>query len=160
MKTLVIARHAKAEGFKSSETDFDRKLTDSGKEDAVKMSLLLFHLGVHPHKIVSSTAKRTWSTAKKFSKAFNIEEQAIIPQHKIYNANIDTLIDLVHNFDNKWETVILVGHNPGVSNLASYFTGDSTLELPTCSVVIVEFESDDWQWCDYKKGRLVNFIKP
>jgi phosphohistidine phosphatase len=160
MKTLIIVRHAKAEVLPSNKTDFDRKLTDSGKNDAEKMALILSKKIKCPDVFISSTAKRAWSTAKRFAKAFSINESEIQAQKKIFEAHADTLINLVENIDNKHQVAIIFGHNPGFLQLAFYFSGNEAMELPTCGLVIIEFDINEWQNVAYKNGKLTYFDRP
>jgi len=160
MKTLIIVRHAKAEVLPPHKTDFERKLTDSGKADAEKMAINLTQQINCPDIFISSTAKRAYSTAKRFAAAFKLKEELIIKENKIYEASIDTLIEIVQFIENKNETAIVFGHNPGLSQLAYYFSGNGAIELPTCGTLIVEFDLDDWQHVAYKNGKIVYFNRP
>jgi phosphohistidine phosphatase len=160
MKTLIIVRHAKAEVLPPNKTDFERKLTDGGKADAEKMASGLTQQINCPDIFISSTAKRAFSTAKRFAAAFKLKEEDIIKENKIYDASADTLIKLVQSIDNKNETAIIFGHNPGFSQLAYYFSGNGAIELPTCGIAIVEFDFNDWQNVAYKNGKLTYFTRP
>lgn len=160
MKTLIIVRHAKAEVLPAHKTDFERRLTDSGKADAEKMAASLTQQIKCPSIFISSTAKRAFSTAKRFAAAFKLKEEGIIKEKKIYDASAETLIELVQLIDNKHETAIIFGHNPGFSQLAYYFSGNGAIELPTCGVAIVEFDINDWQNVAYKNGKITYFNRP
>lgn len=153
-------RHAKAESAEPNNADFNRKLTNSGKEDAEKMATLLANQIKCPDIFIASPAKRAWSTAKRFAKAFNINNDSIIENKKIYDALADTLIEIVQNIDDQFQSAIIFGHNPGFSQIAYYFSGDSTLELPTCGVVIIEFDLKNWADVEYNKGKLLAYYKP
>jgi len=160
MKTLIIVRHAKAELQPTHKTDFERKLTDGGKNDAEKMAAKVYHQFDSPDIFISSTAKRAWSTAKRFAKAFHLNESDIIAEKKIYDASAETLIKLVQNIDNKNQSAIFFGHNPGFSQLAYYFSGNGSIELPTCGVAVVEFDIQDWHNVAYKTGKITFFNRP
>jgi phosphohistidine phosphatase len=160
MKTLIIVRHAKAEVLPINKTDFERKLTERGKEDAKIMALSLTQKINCPDIFISSTAKRAFSTAKRFAEAFKFEEENIVKEKNIYEANIDDLIALVQQIDHQHHTAIIFGHNPGFSQLAYYFSGNGSIELPTCGVVIVEFDINDWNNVAYKNGKIIYFNKP
>jgi phosphohistidine phosphatase len=160
MKTLVIVRHAKAETLPLDKTDFERKLTEGGKKDAEMMASIISKQISCTDVIISSPAKRAWSTAKRFTKAFNKKEEFIIVDKNIYEASADTLIELVQNIEDNFESAMIFGHNPGLSQLAYFFTGDSSLELPTCGVVIISLDVKHWLDVNYKKGKLISFHKP
>ena len=160
MKTLIIARHAKAEVLPAHKTDFERKLTDSGKADAEAMALMLTGQIKCPDIFISSNAKRAFSTAKRFAAAYNLNEDAIIKEKNIYEATADTLIEIVQQINNKHQSAIIFGHNPGFSQLAYYFSGNGAIELPTCGIVIIEFDLDDWENVAYKNGKITYFNRP
>jgi phosphohistidine phosphatase len=160
MKTLIIVRHAKAEILPQGKTDFERKLTDSGKKDAEKIANHLSELIACPNVFIASTAKRAWSTAKRFAKAFQVNENKIVPEKKIFEAHADTLIELVKELDDKNNSAIIFGHNPGLSQLAYFYTCDSSIELPTCGVAIISFDIIKWQDADYNNGKMIHFLKP
>lgn len=160
MKKLIIVRHAKAESIESNNDDFNRRLTNSGKEDAQKMANLLATQIKCPDIFITSPAKRAWSTAKRFAKAFNINNDSIIENKKIYDASADTLIEIIQNIEDQFQSAIIFGHNPGFSQIAYYFSGDSTLELPTCAVVVIEFDLKNWTDVEYNKGKLLAYYKP
>jgi phosphohistidine phosphatase len=160
MKTLIIVRHAKAESLPPNKTDFERKLTDSGKSDALKMAAKLESQIKCPDIFIASPAKRAWSTAKRFAKIFNKTEEDIVEDKKIYEAIADTLIELVQHIDDDNNSAIIFGHNPGFSQLAYFFTGNANLELPTCGVAVIEFDLKHWIDIDYKKGKLLHFNCP
>lgn len=160
MKTLVIVRHAKAENLPLNKTDYERKLTTRGKEDAEKMALQLTKQIKCPEIFIASPAKRSWSTAKRFAKAFNIREENIASEKNIYNAHADTLIEIVQTIDNNFKSAVLFGHNPGFSQMACFFSGESNIELPTCGVVILEFNIKEWYEADYNKGKIISFQYP
>lgn len=160
MKTLVIVRHAKAEPLPANKTDFERKLTDTGKDDALSRANDLSRQINCPELFISSTAKRAWSTAKRFAAAFKIKEEDIRREQKIYESTAENLIDLVQQIDNKYDSAILFGHNPGFSQLAYYFSGNGSIELPTCGVAVITFDLNDWQNVAYKNGKITYFNRP
>ncbi|MFN4812969.1 MAG: SixA phosphatase family protein [Bacteroidota bacterium] len=160
MKKLILVRHAKAELLPSNKTDFDRKLTSSGKDDAVSMAELLSKKITCPEVFISSTAKRAFSTCKRFAKAFEFDINLVVEQPKIYEASAQTLLDIVHDIDDHFQSAIMFGHNPGFTQLACYLSGDNYIEMPTCGVIVLNFKVEEWCRVDHQKGELLEFIKP
>lgn len=160
MKTLIIVRHGKAETLPPHKTDFERSLTDSGKADAVNMSKLLSQQIDSPEIFISSTAKRAWSTAKRFAEGFKLKESNIVAEKKMYDAAPETLIKIVQSIDNKFKSAIIFGHNPGFSQLAFFFSGNGAIELPTAGVAVIEFDLNEWQHVAYKNGKITYFNRP
>ena len=157
MKTLVLIRHAKAENNLKETTDFDRPLTTSGKQEAVKMAELLKKSGTATPFFISSPALRALTTANIFSSTFNTET----PQtdETIYEAEVEALLAVINSINNQNQTAALVGHNPGISNLLYYLTGKMTT-MPTCAFAIIEFETDNWKEISAGTGKLKEYIYP
>jgi phosphohistidine phosphatase len=160
MKTLILVRHAKAEILPIGKTDFERKLTGSGKDDAEKMAALLAKKEKLPEVFISSTAKRAMSTCKRFVKAFDAYKSQLHEQPKIYEASAQTLLEIVQDIDDHFLSAIMFGHNPGFTQLACYLSGDNNLEMPTCGVAVIELDVTEWSRADQGKGKLKAFYKP
>ena len=125
--------------------DFDRPLNRRGKHDAPMMGNRLKKMGIQPDIIVCSPAKRARKTAQKIADElkYPVEKLLFIPE--IYDAEIEDLVGVVEQLPDDAATVFLVGHNPGISGLAAYFTGEYAGNLPTCSVCAIDFQIDSWQ---------------
>lgn len=157
MKTLVLVRHAQAENNSKQTLDFDRPLTTTGKQDAVKMAGLLKETGISPQLFISSPALRALTTANIFSSTFDVEKPET--DERIYEAEVEDLLAVINPIGNKYEIVALVAHNPGISNLLYYLTGKMTT-MPTCAFAIIEFETDNWKEVSAETGKLTAYVYP
>lgn len=155
MKKLVLIRHAEAEPETNS--DFDRKLTDAGKQDAAKMAAILFNNTAAPEIIISSTAARALETAHIFAATFGLDEVKM--ELKIYEATAETLLQIINLLDDNYDVVHLVGHNPGVSNLLHKLTAEITT-MPTSSWVEVEVEANNWAEISADSGIILQYQFP
>jgi len=134
MKSLLILRHGKAEAFNES-SDKSRVLAERGIRDAKKMGELILEKTGTPDLIVSSDAARARQTAEIASKAAHYKA-AIDFRPEIYNASMGRLIQVVESLPESAKTVLIVGHNPGLFDLAGYLiNGNLESELPTCGLV-------------------------
>lgn len=158
MKKLVIIRHAKSD-WNVGEIDFERPLNKRGKKEAPIVGSILKEEGYFPDLIVSSSAKRTTETAILISNEVNYPIDNIQYEDSIYEAPIEALIKVVWMLPNEFDTVYLVGHNPGVSALASYFTNE-WLDFKTANAAVLEAEIDDWGAWVKDTAMLVQFITP
>lgn len=145
MKTLYLIRHAKSSWKNELQDDFDRPLNQRGKDDAPMMGQRLKKLGLQPDMIVSSPAKRARKTAAKIAAELNYQVEKILLVPEIYEAEINDLLGVTELLPDSAATVFLVGHNPGISGLAAYLTGNFADNLPTCSVYAIDFQIDSWQ---------------
>jgi phosphohistidine phosphatase len=136
MKSVLILRHAKSSWKHPDINDHDRPLNKRGKRDAPYMGDLLQNEDLVPDLIISSTAKRTYSTAKTVAKAAGYEGDIVLNQ-SIYAAPPTAYIDVLRNLSNEYTRVLMVGHNPGLEQLVNMLSGEEHV-MPTCSLVHVQ----------------------
>ena len=152
MKTLTLLRHAKSSWDDSGLADHERPLNDRGMRDAPEMARRIHEAAIRPSLIVSSPARRTWETAKALANEISYPLEFLQRDNKLYLASVDTLIDYIGQQDIGFNNVVLVGHNPGITDLANFLSPGVTRNMPTCGVVSVTIDSDDW---DLRKDRAV-----
>jgi phosphohistidine phosphatase len=160
MKYLALLRHAKSSWKDPAREDFDRPLNRRGRQDAPLMGQRLAALGEHPDMIISSPARRARKTARLVAAALPYEKSAIRYDACIYEADLDTLFGLVNHLDNAWQAVMLVGHNPGLTELANTLAPFRLGNLVTGSVVKFAFATDSWQDIGRHSGRLLYYEFP
>ncbi len=151
-KRLILVRHAKAAPHGSTEEDIDRPLDERGKSDANAMAAWLKGAGASPDHIASSPAKRAFRTAQAFAEAF--DAKAITVDPRIYEADPSTLLDLVRGMPDRFPTCMLVGHNPGITELALWLSESPLDELPTCAAVCLDFDARSWNSLKPSSGKL------
>ena len=108
------------------------------------MAKKLNQLGCQPNLIISSPAKRTLQTSLVFANELAFKVNNILFNTGIYEASLKDLVIIVNNIPSKHQNVILVGHNPGISELANYLTGNPINFAPTCSIIKIELEINNW----------------
>lgn len=150
MKSLTLFRHAKTEADAESGRDFDRRLTERGRDDAVRMGEEIGELGLGFDLILSSPAARSAETAELAGLASRFDQ-------RIYDASAGDLLAIVQDMDDAIGRAMLIGHNPGFERLASRLAGQE-LEMPTGSLVEIELPIDRWH--DASSGRLVRALSP
>ena len=155
MKTLTIVRHAKSSWKDSGLHDRDRPLNKRGKRDAPEMGRRIQAHGIRPSLIVSSPAKRAWTTAKAVAEAINYPREFLHKEDALYLASLDTILDVIMAQDNGFNNLMLFGHNPGFTDMANFLVPGLTNNLPTAGVVSVEIDQDDWNLYERPKTRLV-----
>ena len=132
MSRVIILRHAKAE--KIAETDFARPLSQRGHEQARECAKWLRKLVFDiDHAIVSTSirTKETWEELDlKCPVTFSDEA---------YNASAEQLVHLIRHVDFGADTILVIAHNPGVTDLA--FANGFSGELTTCSAVVIELST-------------------
>jgi len=158
MKKLYLIRHAKSSWKNLEIDDFYRPLNKRGKIDAPFMAEKLKERGVIPDLILSSPALRAKKTAKILSKKILSKKRVTYIQN-IYEAYSSELLEILRTVDDKHTTLFLVGHNPGVNDLAEYFV-DFYDNIPTCGIVEIEFSCKKWAKISPKNAKLISFDYP
>ena len=135
--------------------DRDRPLNRRGKKDAPEMGRRIHEHGIRPSLIVSSPARRAWSTAKAVADAINYPREFLQKESALYLAPLDTILDVIMAQDNGFNNLMLFGHNPGFTDMANFLVPGLTNNLPTAGVVSVEIDQDDWNLYERPKTRLL-----
>ncbi len=157
MKRLILIRHAKSNWNQPLVSDHDRIINDIGKSDAKLIGKYLYQAHYTVSHMISSSAIRTLQTAKIISKEIKFED-SIETQSLIYNSAAEKILNLIYNINNKFECVILVGHNPTITELANHISNIKIDNIPTSGTMIIDFEC---QWKQISNnGKLIDFITP
>lgn len=158
MKTLILVRHAKSD-HKHDPTieDFDRPLNHRGKHDAPAMARRVKQTGVRVDALISSPAVRALSTAEDFAMELNVPIQT---DKRIYAAGLRELLAVVRELDDRHGSVMLTGHNPGMSEFLHYLVGGSRVDLPTAAVAVIELPLESWRNISASKGVLKSISSP
>lgn len=154
MKKLLLARHAKSSWENPEWTDFNRPLNKRGLKDAPAIAEILKEKNIQVDLIVSSPANRAISTARIFAENLNYEPKNIIEDLNIYEQGTRYIINLVKNLSNELNTVMLFGHNPDITSLNTYFSGEYFENVPTCGITAIDFDIHDWKEVETENGKL------
>ena len=146
-RILIVMRHGQAEAGRAGVPDRDRALTEVGLDKARRVGEKLAQLGIRPQKALVSSATRTRQTFEQVSRSLD----GISAEHHdaLYGAGPEGVFDLLAAVDDEVQSVILVGHNPTFSELASYL-GRSMYSLHPGDTVV--FESDHPSWSERRPG--------
>lgn len=145
MKKLLIIRHAKSDWDNPRMADFDRPLNARGKSNAPEMAERLLKKNILPQVFITSPAVRTLSTTKAFAEVLGFSKNDIKQEKGIYEAPATGLLKIINSFDNQYDFIALVGHNPGLTDLVLKLCECEIYNIPTCGVILLEFPLDDWK---------------
>jgi phosphohistidine phosphatase len=145
VKTLLLIRHAKSSWDQPGLPDFDRPLNERGKKDAPEMAKRVKEKGIEIDHFISSPAKRAKKTAKYFAKEFDFEKEDIKLVEELYGATQSEFLQAVKDINDKYETVALFSHNPGIADFASSLTNVRIDDLPTCAVFALQIQTESWK---------------
>ena len=171
MKRLILLRHAKAVPSSPDLDDRDRRLADRGRSDAIRMGQFLKEESCVPDLVLCSTALRTRETLDLVSPQLGTTP---VVRHlpELYLARWLTIINLIRQVREKAETLLVVGHNPGLEEAARRLArppGDTKArklhqllesEYPTACISVFEFDVDGWSAVERGEGDLTVFVRP
>ncbi|MFC4296225.1 SixA phosphatase family protein [Novosphingobium tardum] len=168
MKTLGLFRHAKSGWADPRARDFDRPLNERGEKGALLMGRYIRDHGPRFDRVVASPAIRVSETidiaSKAFGRSFPVEWD-----RRIYLASSATLIDLLHALDGDPDTVLMVGHNPGLEDLifdlvpddgSSPLRDEVEVKFPTAAFAVLALAVDRWSDVAAGCAKLVSLTRP
>lgn len=156
MKRLIFVRHAKS-SWEFNVSDHERPLSNRGFSDAQLISRKLINQ-LNPDSVLSSDAMRAETTASIFVNNLNIQEEIFKLNRSLYDFSGEKLLQVIKTSDNSINELLIFGHNNSVTSVVNNY-GDKYIDnVPTCGVVIIEFEIDNWK--DFKKGKTVMTLFP
>ena len=144
MKKLIIVRHAKSSWDFPALDDHDRPLNGRGKKNAPEMGKRLSKRNIGPDMIISSTAKRAVSTAKRIAREIAFPTHDIRKVSAFYHGSINDMIAVLQKVKDDVNTVMIFGHNPGFTDLANILSGSDIYNIPTCGIAEIDFDILSW----------------
>jgi phosphohistidine phosphatase len=160
MPTLVLVRHAKSSWDHPGLADFDRPLNARGERNAPEMAARLAQRLPRPDLILTSPARRALETARIVAHALGPQAPPLREEPRIYEASTQALLDLLSRLDPGLSSVVLVGHNPGLTDLCNTL-GDADIgNIPTAGVADLDLELGDWSEIHPGCGTLRTFDYP
>ena len=160
---LYIMRHAKSDWSGPQISDFERPINKRGTKNAMRIGEWMNENNHIPQKIISSPALRAKETielvTEQISK-FNLED--LTYEDELYLAGFTQLIEFINTYKDKVQSLMLVGHNPGIENLVNYLcdrSGDKETIVTTANLFIFKFSSDSFNTA-VDAIELVEAIKP
>ncbi|WP_370480350.1 SixA phosphatase family protein [Tamlana flava] len=149
MKTLILVRHAKS-SWEYNVIDHERPLKERGVNDAIMVSN---HLKIDTSAIdliLCSDAVRTKATSEIFISELNLKDKQIEYLHDLYDFDGQYLIEVIKGCDKAIDTLMVFGHNHGLTWFANTYGNTFIDNVPTSGVVVIEFPITDWK--DLNKG--------
>lgn len=156
VKKLTLIRHGEAETGIGSQGDFKRAITGNGIFKLQRLNHVLKQKQTSFDLLLKSPALRAMQTAQLISNNLIIDEEII--EDAIYDSSVDTLLELIQLVPNRFENVLLVGHNPGISALLVYLVDDFNLSLLPGMMAVLTFDLPDWRMLSRGTGNLVEVL--
>lgn len=171
MRRLMLLRHSKTEADAPSGRDQDRRLDERGRRDAAEIGAWITRHPPFPDFVQVSLAvraKQTWELAWEAMK-----ERVAPPQVEflpdLYAAEPGQMLEIIRTASvTDPKRLMVVGHNPGMHELALMLTGSGDAagskaladNLPTSGLAVFDFATEDWNEVAFRRGKLVLFVSP
>jgi phosphohistidine phosphatase len=155
MKILTLVRHAKSSWNHPDLNDRQRPLNARGERDAPDMGQRIVAHGIRPSLIITSPATRAWTTAKIIASEIGYPIEFLQREDSLYLASLDDLLGAVVAQETGFNSLMVVGHNPGLTEFANFLIPGLTNNLPTAGVVSVQIDQDDWNFHQQPKAELL-----
>ena len=167
MRRLLLLRHAKSSWDNVGLDDFERPLSGRGRRAATEMASYLLENDLIPAQVVCSPARRAAETWEHISPVLG----GMVPvefEPGLYMASASAILGVAQSQPVENETVLVVGHNPGIEATAVGLTGtadagvldEMRMKYPTAGLAVLEFDSDVWGEIDWESGTLERFVRP
>lgn len=159
-KTLFLVRHAKSSWKDPSLSDRYRPLNKRGRRNAPDMGGRLALKGHQPDLIISSPAKRARMTAKIIAKELGYDKSAIRTDESMYFSGVGGMVTMLEGVDDRYQKVMIVGHNPAMTSLMNKLCDASVDNMPTCAVAVIDYNMTSWSALRSAKGDLQDYDFP
>ena len=156
-KELLLVRHGLTEAPSFETMDLKRNLTIPGIDQLKRLSHLLNVSGQVCNHQVYSPANRCRQTADILASQIEIGESSLV--NEIYQADHKVLLQVIHSLGSETNHAMMVGHNPGVSHLAAYLTGEDHLLFSPGMMVRINFYVAEWEHISKNSGVLEEILQ-
>ena len=157
MKKLILIRHAKS-SWKYDVIDHERPLNTRGQDDVALVSNHVVNLLLNPDLVLVSDAFRAKSTAQVFIKTLNISQSIVHLNHDLYDFSGSNLLRIIKACNDSVNDLMIFGHNHAITSFVNTYGSQYIENVPTCGVVIIEFDIDNWK--NLNKGKTIRTLFP
>ena len=158
MKKLIIIRHSKSSWKDLSLRDFHRPLNKRGKKDSPIIANLLSSKISKIYFLHCSSSVRTFETSKFFINRIKFDK--IKYDDSLYHCSSSSILNMIRNYSDNFSSVMIIAHNPGLTNLINEITNIYLDNLPTTGLAEIDFSCLKWNDISSKNSNLTQLIFP
>ena len=159
-KKLYLVRHAKTQQNSVDGRDYTRELADRGLRDASMVGSYFIRNGYTIDMMISSPAARAIATAELIAEQIEFPVDRIHTNEELYMASVRTFLQVVNQMRDDWDAVMITSHNPAISYLAEYLSGEDVGDMPTSGIAEIKFDFDSWSAVSQDTGSLGLYVTP
>jgi len=160
VKKIYLIRHAKSSWSEEGMSDYERPLNKRGKKDLPFMAARLKEFGIKPDLILSSSAKRAQKSAKTIAEIIGYGMDNITYDESLYDSSYTSYRYLLDSLDDRLDSIFIVAHNPTLTEVGERLSGAILTNIPTCSIVCIEFDVKSFQNIEEGSGKIIFFDYP
>lgn len=158
MKRLLLLRHAEAESAVGDSKDFDRALSERGRSEALEAAGCITRAAVTIDAALISPSLRTRQTLELVASTQQVGRR--IYEAALYLGGAQILLQCLQRCDERFGTVMLVGHNPGISELAQHLVvSGPAISLRTAGLCLIELSQPAWSQVDGASANAVSVLR-
>jgi phosphohistidine phosphatase len=164
MTNLYVLRHAKSSWKDSRLSDHDRPLAGRGRRAAKAIARHIREQGIAPEVVICSTARRARETLEKIEPALGT--RTVHAEQELYVGDADALLERVRRVPDGPDSVLLIGHNPAIQDLALELALPGSdlrgldAKYPTATLVTLAFDDTSWHEIDRGRAHVVEVVRP
>jgi len=161
---LFLLRHAKSD-WNINVGDHERPLSKRGRNSASAIGHWMQQQQLIPEKIIVSTAERAMQTCLYLQEGLHNMLDTPDQSRELYLADSETMLDIIAEQDDRTQSLMLIGHNPGMDELLSYLCGgdlpytDNGKLMTTATLAVIELENG-WNHINAAENSLIELVRP
>jgi len=161
MKTLLLIRHAEAGWGDFGQADIKRSLTERGMQQAFNIANSIRDKNLVPDAMFSSTAKRAEMTTQILADNMGFPIEKVLWRKELYLAEADMLLTTAEQADDELQSLAIIAHNPGLSELASHLLPHETMHgMAPATAVVITWDVEHWSDISAGTGTLSAYLCP
>lgn len=155
MKELFLVRHGKSSWKEAEVHDKERPLSIRGVEEVYKLAEDFKERGYYPELVITSSATRAWQTARILAEGFEYPVSRINVSDWLYSCTKNELFDELRKVSNQIDSVLIVGHDPSLTNFVNLFMRYPLEKIKASGFVHIQFESNDWSILTQNPSKVI-----
>lgn len=161
-RRLILTRHAKSAWDDPSLDDHDRPLNARGRRSALSLGDWLASRDYEPEEVLCSSARRTRETWEMVASAILEVRPLIRYEPGLYHASADKMLTILRSASH--QTVMMLGHNPGISEFAAMLPARLPLDpefrrYATGATLVIDFQIENWSEVALGQGSVMDFLR-
>jgi phosphohistidine phosphatase len=157
VRKLTLMRHGEAETGMGYRKDFDRNLTMDGVNKLQRLNKVLQQRRTRFDFLITSPAVRAVQTSHWITYTLAVDDKAV--NEAMYESSVETLLDILLLLPNRYEDILMVGHNPSISSLLGYLTDDHNITLSPGMMALVAFDLPEWNMLTKGSGSIYEVLQ-